>query len=258
MDPKTRDQHARLHGKVFHLDDPFWDRFTPPLDFYCRCRKRALSPAAVKRRKLKVLKSKPGDFTREDQVVSKRTGETRKVTGYKLPGGGKVVPRAGFDNNQWKSKHQPDLEKYPYDLARQYGAGALRGPAFKRFFEGKTGGKFPVAVTDPKTRKIIGAITQGVWLHADRMAHVKKGHPDISLDDFGKIQDIIENGEIITNPKGAADFLLFRKTKDGEYVIPLQVGKKGQNINSFFDPLDNGEYREHKKKIGKVLRKEKN
>ena len=92
-------------------------------------------------------------MVREDQVISKKTGEVRKVKGYSLPGGGKIFPRVGFDNNPWKAAYQPDLDKYDYDIARKYVEGTVTGPDFKRFVEGKKGGKFPIAVMDPKTRK---------------------------------------------------------------------------------------------------------
>ncbi|MCO6436538.1 MAG: hypothetical protein J5J06_05575 [Phycisphaerae bacterium] len=39
----VREDHAVLHGKIFRWNDPFWDRFTPPWDFGCRCTTAALT-----------------------------------------------------------------------------------------------------------------------------------------------------------------------------------------------------------------------
>jgi hypothetical protein len=61
----------------------------------------------------------------------------------------------------------------------------------------------------------------------------------------------------LTNPGKAGDFLFFRKIEDAEYLLPLQVGKQGQNIMTFFDPLDDGLYRRNSRRYGKALRKEK-
>lgn len=260
MDSATRDEHAKLHEKTFPLDDPFWDRFTPPIDYRCRCRKRALSGTQVKRMGVKVLSSK-GRMIREDRVISKRTGEVRPVWGYKLPSGGKVFPMAGFDHNQWKAAYQPDLEKYDYDIAKKYVEGTVTGPAFKRFFSEdlKDGGMFSVGVMSAETRGIVGAgKAQGVRIYADRKTHVRKDHPETTANDFLKVQDMLDNGEILTNPGKEADVLLARKIGDEHYLIPLQVGKRGGNLLSFYR-LDQGEVnRESLRKRGKVLRKERN
>lgn len=36
-DDRVRDKHKKLHGKVFHRDDPIWDKIYPPNDWGCRC-----------------------------------------------------------------------------------------------------------------------------------------------------------------------------------------------------------------------------
>lgn len=33
MDGRTRPEHAALHGLVYPLDDPFWQRYWPPWDY---------------------------------------------------------------------------------------------------------------------------------------------------------------------------------------------------------------------------------
>lgn len=40
MDDRTRDSHAKLHGIVRPVDDKFWDSYSTPLDWGCRCRRR--------------------------------------------------------------------------------------------------------------------------------------------------------------------------------------------------------------------------
>lgn len=45
----VREDHAALHGKVFRWNDPFWDRFTPPWDFGCRCTYTALTEGTFRR-----------------------------------------------------------------------------------------------------------------------------------------------------------------------------------------------------------------
>ena len=221
LDPKTRDGHRKLHKKTFPLDDPFWDTFTPPLDFSCRCRKRALSEAAVKRRGIKVLSSE-GRMVREDQLVSKSTGELRKVNGYKLPEGGKVFPRVGFDNNPWKAAYQPDLNNYDYDIAKKYVEGTVTGPDFKRFVDGKRGGKFPIAVLDPKTRKKMGAKSQTVLLSKQ----TRKDHPRITLKQYQGAQKIIDSTDPVYLPDNRAAYVFTERGKLHRLIIKTTRDKK--------------------------------
>lgn len=50
----VRATHAALHGLVFRWDDPFWNSFTPPWEFGCRCGIRPLTAGMVKRGRIKV------------------------------------------------------------------------------------------------------------------------------------------------------------------------------------------------------------
>ncbi len=260
LQPNTRHSHRELHGKVFHLDDPFWDRFTPPIDFNCHCRKRALSERAVKRRGIKVLSSK-GRMVRNDQVVSKKTGEVRKVWGYRLPGGGKVFPRAGFDNNPWKAAFQPDLESYDYDIAKKYVEGAVTGPAFRKFFDGKDKTPFPVAVLDPKTRALTGQEKyQAVRMKHKNPKKIRRKHSDIAVEDMPRMQEALDDGMVIQPRKNPLrrEFLLER---DGFLWVSPVLAKSGVHSLTFFKiPLGTKNYEkflEAKLRDGKVLRKQK-
>jgi len=59
----VRDTHAALHGKVFAADDPFWDTFTPPWEWGCRCYFVALTAGQVKRMRVTVWTYKGGRVT---------------------------------------------------------------------------------------------------------------------------------------------------------------------------------------------------
>ncbi len=36
-DERVRTEHQKLHGVTLPVDDPFWDKYTPPLGWNCRC-----------------------------------------------------------------------------------------------------------------------------------------------------------------------------------------------------------------------------
>ncbi len=57
---RVRADHAILHGKVFRWNDPFWNTFTPPWDFGCRCTMQALTAGQVRRGRMTVWTLKGG------------------------------------------------------------------------------------------------------------------------------------------------------------------------------------------------------
>jgi SPP1 gp7 family putative phage head morphogenesis protein len=213
MDAQTRPSHAALNGLVFHADDPFWDSFYPPIDWGCRCRVRALSKDRLEAKGLAVQSSE-GNLREEDVVVSNRTGEVRPVARYANPKtGAEVSPGPGFSFNQGKAAWQPDLEKYDLDVARQYLEGAVTGPDFERFFAGKVGGTFPVAVLDEPYRKAIGAKSQTVLLSGESLAKNAANHPELSLADYQALPDVIGKAQLVV--------------QDGrQTLVVLRVGKK--------------------------------
>lgn len=54
MDSRVREEHARLHGKIFHYKDPFWRSYYPPNGWNCRCRVDSISKAEFNRKGYKV------------------------------------------------------------------------------------------------------------------------------------------------------------------------------------------------------------
>ncbi len=54
MDSRTRHAHAALNGKCYLASSDVWNRIYPPNGFNCRCRIRALTPAEVARKGIKV------------------------------------------------------------------------------------------------------------------------------------------------------------------------------------------------------------
>jgi SPP1 gp7 family putative phage head morphogenesis protein len=98
-DAKTRPSHMALDGKVFRWDDPFWNKFFPPIDWGCRCHVRALTAKQVRERGLKVESSK-GTITTSDKLVSRASGELHEMSTYTDPVTGvKTSTGLGWDHN---------------------------------------------------------------------------------------------------------------------------------------------------------------
>ncbi len=103
LDGRTRPAHRALDGKIFSIDDPFWDIFYPPNGFRCRCAVVSLS-----RREVSAGQVEHGRGRMLEQDVELKadrdTGEvhTVKVGGYMLdgtPSGRVVYVDPGFSRN---------------------------------------------------------------------------------------------------------------------------------------------------------------
>ncbi len=213
LDQKTRPSHRALHGKIFRYDDPFWKTHYPPNGWNCRCHVQKLSERQLKRWGLEDrVESSEGKLKKELALVSEKTGEMRPVTVYR-DGDIVMAPDPGFSYNPGLAAWQPNLDRYPYDVAKKYLEGAVTGPDFTRFFEGKTGGTFPVAVLREPLKKALQSETQVVLLSDETLASHKKSHPEIKLEDYQKLPVIIDEAEIVT--------------KEGDkYLIFIKIGKK--------------------------------
>lgn len=91
MDGRTRPAHARLHGLVYPLDHPFWQRYWPPWGYNCRCGVTTIDQLEVADQEIKVRQSLEGLPEPEQKFASPAAGGT------------------------WR----PDLERYPEKLRVQ-------------------------------------------------------------------------------------------------------------------------------------------
>jgi len=200
LDERTRPAHRALHGKIVPADDPFWDYYYPPNGWGCRCRVRALSERQLKKAGLRIKELEDGQIVQEaceGRVERPKISWTYKKVGERVV----RVPvgiDAGWAYNPAKAAWQPDLDKYSYELAKQYLEGAITGPDFTRFFTGKVKGNFPVAVIKPSLRKAIKSETQVVFLSDETLKTHLVSHPEIGLSDYQKLPVIIDGADIIT------------------------------------------------------------
>jgi len=212
----SRPSHIALDGKVFPLSDVFWKTHQPgKLDWGCNCWMTTLTEKEVKEKGLKV-ETAAGHMSEREVLVSKATGEIRKVPVYTDPlTGAEVAAGVGRGYNPAMAAYQPDLDAYDYDIARDYVQGSVTGPQFARFLEGKEAGQFPVAVLAEDFRNLIGTRSQAVIFNDAALARNKVAQPGLKPEDYQYVPRLL-GGRV-----------------PGSVVIQIPVRGKGKMIVAF-------------------------
>ena len=88
----VRPEHAALHGLVFPWDDAFWDHFTPPWDYGCRCTFLALTAGQVEGRGVTVWTYRGGTI--------RPLPQSRQPSGQQRRGSIRMKPKPGFGSGR--------------------------------------------------------------------------------------------------------------------------------------------------------------
>jgi SPP1 gp7 family putative phage head morphogenesis protein len=232
-DKSTRPSHMALDGKIFPLSDPFWKTHVPgKLDWGCRCYMTTLSEQELKDEGLKPSSS-AGHMSEREVLVSRATGELRKVPVYKDPLTGTEIPAAvGRGYNPAEAAYQPDLDSYDYDIARDYVQGTVTGPGFGLFLAGKLGGQFPVAVLAEDFKNLIGAKSQTVLLNDAALLKNKAANPGLQAADYEYLPRLLSGrvaGSLVLQVGGVTR--AFIKRGNSIYEATLQLLESGRSIN---------------------------
>lgn len=283
MDKRTRPAHAMMNGRVFRADDPIWGTIYPPNGYRCRCSVRAFNQGDLDKRNLAVSNS-DGDMTEIEQPVG-NTGMTRPAMAYKDPATGQLfVPDAGFGFNPGQVAYQPELDKYPLDVARQYVHGVLTGPEFTAWYQRHAddvsamkvsqpsatadqlvkavrsklvvGQRYPVAVLSDEYTSLMGAKSQTVWLSDDTLVKqlVSREGQSIGLSEYYLVQDVIEQAQLIVR-QGDLNLVFIRKAgKMYHAAVKATQSGKALFLTSFRE--SNIKAAEQAMKRGEVIKNE--
>ncbi len=220
-----RPEHQKLNGLILPVDDKFWDNFLPPNGWGCKCRVRQISAVEAKSR------GYTGSGAPDIKLVdwqNKRTGEIEKI-----PLG--IDP--GWNSNPGKSRLinldrflAGKLESQPVNLARIASRDLLSSWKFKEMQAGNFKGQIPIAVL-PKILK--DELTSKSQLLLFSQYTAKKGlkkHQDLKPDDYLKIQNMLDHGEVIKQDKNN----LIIQMQDSDQKYWRAVIKKTQNRQEVF------------------------
>lgn len=221
LDNRTRPAHRALSGRIFRYDDAGWQSFYPPCGYRCRCRVRNYSSGEIASRKLTVG-STEGKLKQVE--VPLKGGGTATVTRFvdKSMPGGKFQPDVGFSNNPALNAWQPRLEIADVQLSRRYIDTAIQGPAFDAFVAGKAQGAFPVAKLRPEDQARLATDASVAYLSSETLAKQAAKHPEVTLEDYRRIPDIVDQGESHTQ---AGNRLVFLFDDDAVWRLALKATK---------------------------------
>jgi len=231
LDGRTRPAHLELAGRIARADDPFWQYYYPPNGWNCRCSVRSLAGGDIGNAGFDVHQAADGQITAqpvkgkisEPEILWEQKSLRRRT--ISVPHG--IDP--GWAYNPGKAAWQPDLDKYPRFLAKQYLTGAVTGPDFKRFFEGKIGGNFPVAVLSENMQQAIGSRNQTIYLSGESLSKNRDHHPELKLDEYQKLPNIIsDNADVII--KDGEQSVIFIALEGRYYQAVVKSTKTGENV----------------------------
>lgn len=185
-----RPKHVALNGKILPRTDPFWTVCYPPNGFGCRCR-----------------------------AVAAHEKEYNEGDNFR-PSGWQDAPDKGWDYNVGMEANRgyellsDKFEKLPVDIGKKWMSANLQGPAFERFYQGKIDANFPVAVLGEEEMMALGTETKTVWFSPESLQEHLHRHPEITMADYRKIQQILESGEV------------YQQAGKEERLIYLLIGDK--------------------------------
>lgn len=132
-----RPLHKSWDGLVLRHDDPWWRSHWPPNGWGCRCRIETLADRDLKRLGKDGPDRAPDDGTYD--WVDQRTKRVYRDIPQGIDPGWDYAPGATW---------HPDLDKYPYELARELVAANLRDGVFDRWHQ-RIAGQVAAELTKP-------------------------------------------------------------------------------------------------------------
>lgn len=229
---RPRPQHVAWNGLVLPITHIFWDSHYPPNGWRCHCR---------------AVVADASEVTKEPEGwknIDPKTGTMKGIDSGWDYNVGKAGAEKGYDALTRK------FESLPVGIAREWMQSFLASPTFQRFYDQKIDVNFPVAVLDPKDKVILGANTQTVWFSPVSLSEHLEKHPDITIEDYRKIQQILENGEVYQQENNRLVYL----NLDGKLYRAAVKTTKDKAENFFLTLFETTEERLKNQQIREIKR----
>lgn len=248
LDSRTRPMHRAWNGTVLRWNDPWWQTHTPPNGWNCRCSVIQLSARDLRRLGKDGPDSAPPSNDRD--WINPRTGEILRVPAGVDPGWG-YAPGAST-RAQLLGVARDKAEAAPADLSAAFLSANVQGQF--RTWWANPAGEFPVGRLDDALADAIGARTRVPLLSAQTLAKNREAHPEVTLEEYLRLPEIIEAGLAIQD--SPVSLVLVREI-ERRYFAALKATRSGEAIYvTSLRRMDRPQELERLKRRGKVLREE--
>jgi SPP1 gp7 family putative phage head morphogenesis protein len=221
LDKRTRPLHRAWNNTVLPVDDPWWDTHYPPNGWNCRCTVVEMTGGQVERAGLRVQPEGPMDGP--DQVfTNRRTGET-----FKVPRG--IDP--SFAYNVGRTASFPDPARYAEPaFGRQAALLSVASDGFEALVARKVSGTAPVAWVDDVLMKALRADVRRVDLSSETLAKQLDRHPEIGLDEYRQLPELLQDGLVVDDGSGEAVRIYALLPNGKPYVAIVKRTGTGQAL----------------------------
>lgn len=191
-----RQQHRRWHNLVLPAGHPWFNAHYPPNGFGCNCGVETLNERGLRRLGKNGPDAPPSSTTVEH--VDNATGEVLTVPKGVQPGWDYAPGQTATERAMAARLNR--LDSVEATMARRHVAELVGAPLFSRFFNGEMQGEYPVAVVPPVERRVLGAESPVVLLSQQSLAAHRARHPEIGIDDYRRVQQLLDDGEVYRLP----------------------------------------------------------
>jgi SPP1 gp7 family putative phage head morphogenesis protein len=227
-DGRTSQCCRALSGIIRKIDDPFWSSHTPPNHHRCRsivvsltekeAQKRSPAMVGLNQPESPEMQPQKGwDYNpalshqaQMSSLLEKKISAMPNASNWfkntvreqatkKLEGLLGVVESPTFEQQMIEKAMM--LETLSYETALKQVKQDLESAAFVEFFNGEFKGNYPVGVLSESDQELLNAKTKTVLLSRESLDEHKEKHPEIGLEDYKKIVDIVKSGEIYNSKK---------------------------------------------------------
>ncbi len=191
-----RDEHVAWAGVILPVDHPFWETRYPPNGWGCKCRVRPVSQAEYDRLKgtSKYMTDAPPEQTRE--WVNQRTGEVESVTQGVHPAFNYHIGKHRLQQSYSLIRNKINASQS--DLALGTVSSLLKSQVFTDWFKQPTpDSRFVIAALDENLKGRLKAKQKAVLLSEATLVKQKRNHPELKLDEYQLIPEVIAKGKVI-------------------------------------------------------------